>query len=454
MLACIPAFLLVLVLACVIAAQPKPSQSRTSPSASASLVSTIVSNNPNNTNSSTPSDADRRYFPDSGLVLDLAILSNAVYHLRNKVYSCHDTQARNKTLIRLLQDDESSSSSNNNQTEAQDIYQLLLPEGTKCLHYSHDYSLGTQVLVVRSTLHNYVAIAYAGTDDWKTALTDGDILTGEFGVDNSTTTNSTQDNNDINSIFQKVPDDVRVHRGFNSEVFDNDGFRTILNCVSSARLGGSCDDNGSAGGTNSMDAAPSSATYAHGPNPIQLITTGHSLGAADSVLLGVALHLAYPNETVRSINFGCPKIGNSAWAFWVNSLQPDNGGQIPSVDGGSKKLGSFEIFRFVNKIDLVPRLPELPPLSHTGHTLQMSIGGEINAYYDHVGNGNLGYAGVPFGWGATPYAFLPGALASHISHHYVEYFNFYKPNSTSSNVTVLYYVRDFARVANTSLEDE
>lgn len=431
MVACVIALLSVL--ACVISALP--SQSRTAPSASTSLVSTIISNNTHNSNSSTPSEADRPYFPDSELVLDLAILSNAVYHLRNKVYSCHDAQAGNKTLVRLLQDESSS-----DQTEAHDIYQLLLPEGTKCLHYSHDLSLGTQVLVVRSTLHKYVAVAYAGTDDWKTALTDGDILTGNFGpspVDNSTNNNS-EDNIDISSIFQRVPDEVRVHRGFNDAVFYNDGFRTILNCVSSARSGGSCDDNDSAGGTNT-DTTPSSSTY-------QLITTGHSLGAADSVLLGAALHLAYPNETLRSINFGCPKIGNTAWAFWVNSLQPDNGGQVPSVDGVSKKLGSFEIYRFVNKIDLVPRLPELPPLSHVGHTLQMSIGGEINAYYDHVGNGNLGYAGVPFGWGAEPYAFLPGALASHISHHYVEYLNFYKPNSTSSNLTALYYVRDFERV--------
>eukprot|EP00579_Thalassiosira_antarctica_P015481 CAMPEP_0201943826 /NCGR_PEP_ID=MMETSP0903-20130614/51900_1 /ASSEMBLY_ACC=CAM_ASM_000552 /TAXON_ID=420261 /ORGANISM="Thalassiosira antarctica, Strain CCMP982" /LENGTH=418 /DNA_ID=CAMNT_0048486653 /DNA_START=57 /DNA_END=1313 /DNA_ORIENTATION=- len=382
------------------------------------------------------------YFPDSQIVLDMAVLSHSVYHLRKKVQSCH-------TLINLLQEEmaHESSSSNNQTDEAQDIYQRLLPNGTECLHYHHDYSLGTQVLVVRSSLHKYVAVAYAGTDDWNTMLKDGEIFTSDFGpnpTDNSTN-DDVQDNNNISPIFQGVPEGVRVHRGFNSAVFDNDGFHTILNCISSARLGGNCDDNGSVGDTN-MDTHSLSSPY-------QLFTTGHSLGAADSVLLGAALHLAYPNEKIRSINFGCPKVGNIKWSFWIDSLQPDKGGQTTasSDDGDIKKSGSgsFEIFRFVNKIDLVPRLPELLWFTHAGHTLQMSVGGDIRAYYDHLGNEDLGYAGVPFGWEAAAYAFLPGALASHISKHYVEYLEFYPPNqpsTNSSNVSTLYYVRDFERV--------
>ena len=54
-------------------------------------------------------------------------------------------------------------------------------------------------------------------------------------------------------------------------------------------------------------------------------------------------------------------------------MQPDKGGKT-SDDSGSN--GSFSVFRFVNKIDLVPRLPDLL-FSHAGHTLQMSVGGEI-----------------------------------------------------------------------------
>ncbi|KAL7538686.1 hypothetical protein ACHAXR_008733 [Thalassiosira sp. AJA248-18] len=478
----------VLVLACAILAQS--SHSRTFEQEQ-QLHHVGTSNNTSNNNSSAPSsnNTNQPYFPESKVVLDMAILSHAIYHLRNKVQSCHDAQSRNKTLINnllLLQDEimlapdegnnESSSNNDNNNTdhtEPQDIYQLLLPNGTTCLHYSHDYSLGTQVLVVRSTIHNYVAVVYAGTDDWKTTLTDGDILTSDFGptniVENSTsnsgntTENNGNNNMNMRSIFDNVPEGVRVHRGFNSAVFDNDGFHKILNCVSSARLGGYCDDdngNGSSAGddANIIDMEdPSSAPY-------QLFTTGHSLGAADSVLLGAALHLAYPNETMRSINFGCPKIGNTEWSFWIDSLQPDHtiGGRQdnnPSVDNSDSNdsmephgIGSFEVFRFVNKIDLVPRLPELC-FTHAGHTLQMSVGGDIRAYYDHLGNEDFGYAGVPFGWEAASYALLPGALSNHMMRHYVKYLTFYRPeqpNSTLSNLSTLYYVRDFERIDDLS----
>jgi hypothetical protein len=323
-----------------------------------------------------PERSERPYFPESDIVLDMAILSHAVYKLKNRVNSCNDALARDKTLIDTFLQEEGHvgdrSYRNNYQTEKpRDLYKLVLPEGTECLHYSHDYSLGTQVLIVRSSLHEYVAVAYAGTDDWRTALMDGNILMSDLGP-----TNITKDSSGIGSIFDGLPDGIQVHRGFNEAVFDSENFRTLLNCVKSARLGGDCGDDVAVslrGG--SADSNPSSVV------PYQLFTTGHSLGAADSVLLGVALHLMYPNEDLRSINFGCPKIGNIRWAFWINSLQPDK----KAVENASG--GSFEVFRFVNKIDLVPRLPELgvsldPMLTHTGHTLQMSAGGMIRVSRD------------------------------------------------------------------------
>ena len=79
------------------------------------------------------------------------------------------------------------------------------------------------MLVVRSKRYNYVAVAYAGTDDYKTALTDGDILTSELGP----TVNSSTDEGkkDLRSIFDKnVPKDVRAHRGFNSNVFGSEDY--------------------------------------------------------------------------------------------------------------------------------------------------------------------------------------------------------------------------------------
>ncbi|KAL7549372.1 hypothetical protein ACHAWF_012641 [Thalassiosira exigua] len=425
---------------------------------------------PNRTASST-------HFPDAGLVLDMAVLSNAVYHLRNKVSSCDDGQARNKTLLNLYRAEVADEADwgwgwgRKTDAEAEgDLFDLLLPEGAKCLLYSHDRSLGTQVLIARSELRDYVAVAYAGTDDWRTALLDGDVLTSDFGpkpaVDDA---DGSRARDDVDSIFEKVPPGVRVHRGFNSAVFDRDGFRAVSDCVARARAGGRCDD---------VDGAGDSAQPS---KPHRLLTTGHSLGAADSVLLGAALHLAHPTETIRSINFGCPKIGNTRWSYWMDSLQPDGARAID--DGGEEKLGSFTVFRFVNKIDIVPRLPEFE-FGHAGHTLQMSVGGDVKAYYDHLGNEDIGYAGVPFGWEgeretapyaidhavepdstihlvfisskAAPFPLLPFALACHISKHYVKYLIDYRPDILSNNsddstnsskgVRTEYYVRDFERL--------
>ena len=317
------------------------------------------------------------YFPESQIVLDMAILSHAVYKLKNRVTSCNNARASDTTLVDNFLREEGHSGDeshpNNFQTEKpQHLYKLLLPDGTECLHYSHDHSLGTQVLIVRSYLHRYVAVAYAGTDDWRTALMDGNIMMSNFGP-----TNVTKDSSDIGSIFYDLPDGIRVHSGFNEAVFDSEYFHEMLNCVKSARLGGNCGDGVSVGSGNfGMNSNSSSVA------PYQIFTTGHSLGAADSVLLGATLHLIYPNDDLRSVNFDCPKIGNIKWAFWINSLQPDK------KTGHSPSEGSFEVFRFVNKIDLVPRLPELgvfldPMLTHTGHTLQMSAGGIVRVSRCH-----------------------------------------------------------------------
>jgi len=473
-----------------------------------------LSSIPGNQHNSMPRTNPNAYhFPDSEIVLDMATLSHAVYRLRNKVQSCQDGQARNKTVLEMVRaeqrelleklgtewdqagyfqergpdfallqsDSENRESSSYNfkeqeqnwmqqlqnqqnshqiSNESEDIFHLVLPNGTSCLYYSHDYSLGRQVLIVRSTLRNYIAVAYAGTDDWTTALSDGDILTTPFGPD--FTTNSSDDgktkqngtdgsgidpnrsNNDqkIKNLFESVPDDVRVHRGFNNAVFQNDGFSTVLDCIISTRIGGNCSNNSTIAKRDNSNIL---ATDLPSEN-YQLYTTGHSLGAADSMLLGAALHLAFPIELIQSINFGCPKVGNLEWGSWMNQLQTDRGGTYNQ--SGRVISGGYEVFRFVNKIDLIPRLPELL-FQHAGHTLQMSVGGEIEAYYDHFGNEDLGYAGVPFGWGAAPYALLPLAIASHPCSHYVNYLECYRPgqNSTVQNDS-LFFVREFERVGD------
>ena len=127
-------------------------------------------------------------FPETEIVLEMATLSHAVYHLRKKVLSCH-------SLIHNITD----TSNNSTQELPSEIFQRLLPNETSCLYYNHDYSLGRQVLIVRNTRRNYIAVAYSGTDDWRTALSDGNILSKAFGP--SSTDNNTIGGNNISSIW-------------------------------------------------------------------------------------------------------------------------------------------------------------------------------------------------------------------------------------------------------------
>ena len=56
-----------------------------------------------------------------------------------------------------------------------------------------------------------------------------------------------------------------------------------------------------------------------GISDTKLFVTGHSLGAALSVLFGIRLAHKYDTRHVQVINFGCPKVGNEAFAQLVNN---------------------------------------------------------------------------------------------------------------------------------------
>ena len=51
-----------------------------------------------------------------------------------------------------------------------------------CHWYTHDYNLGTQVLLVSNKKEKYIAVVFAGTDDIRTSLEDTNILTKQFGI--------------------------------------------------------------------------------------------------------------------------------------------------------------------------------------------------------------------------------------------------------------------------------
>ena len=167
---------------------------------------------------------------------------------------------------------------------------------------------------------------------------------------------------------------------------------------------------------------------AKNPSSYRLMTTGHSLGAAEAVLVAVGLTLQYQGTSsfspfrrwipyfnknkpqVTSINFGCPRTGNSYWKDFINTN--------PAVE-------KMAIWRVVLGWDLVPRLPDF--FAHVGHTIEVhrnslsEYSGDnatAEAYYEHYGDSSLGYAGVPFGWFSKPYIWVPGSLVSHHIHKY------------------------------------
>jgi hypothetical protein len=184
-------------------------------------------------------------------------------------------------------------------------------EGVQCHWYFHDEELGTQVMIASNYHKRYFAVVFAGTDDVRTSLEDMDIRMKPFGN---------------NSTVHLDDPDIKVHAGFDNAVFSG-----IFNEVSK-RL---------------------KRLHLCHPFYKKLYTTGHSLGAANSIL--TATGLALEGKSVVSINFGCPRTGNTEWRDYFNSTSPLN-----------PHLG---IWRVVLGWDLVPRLPEF--FEHVGHTIQL-----------------------------------------------------------------------------------
>ena len=279
-----------------------------------------------------------------------------------------------------------------------------VPPGVYCHWYYHDWTGGAQVLIVTSEAKQYIAVVFAGTDDLRTSLVDVDLFTTTFGTNSDNNSNPFQ--YPVYNVSLSHPK-VKVHAGFNYAVFDRNLFGGILMRVEAIRK----------------------------DHPdYRILTTGHSLGAANSVLMAVGMtqyyeqvrqqqyhihrqfwnklwpwrkkHLVPPH--MNSISFGCPQIGNAAWRDYLHNDPVLN--------------TRLTVWRHVLGRDLVPRLPQL--FYHQGHTvqwLQSSNETAVKVYYHHYGNTTLQLAGVPFGWSAKPYIWVPGALFSHMITSYYEF---------------------------------
>ena len=276
----------------------------------------------------------------------------------------------------------------------------LIPPQYKCLLYQHDTKrLGTQVLVLeennnKSTTNNKnqdsnrppkLFVVFAGTDDVKTCLDDGEILLKNFGPLDPHGRSTLLPNN------TKLARQAKVHKGFDDSLFGNDIYANVRQVLEQHL------------------AKPPNTRQPQPQHRQQIYLTGHSLGAAESVLLGVAL-AADPLSTkpkLHLINFGCPKVGNHAFHTLVQQ-------EFPALD----------VWRLVLGKDLVPRLPAMP-FHHVGHTVQLgknkTTTTERIAYYQHQGNTTLGYAGVPMGWSVVPYIWVPSAVGSHHLQKYMDY---------------------------------
>mmetsp|Transcript_31121 Transcript_31121/g.29966 ORF Transcript_31121/g.29966 Transcript_31121/m.29966 type:complete len:449 (-) Transcript_31121:166-1512(-) len=268
----------------------------------------------------------------------------------------------------------------------------LGPEFT-CHYYERDEQ-DTEVMIVSHEVSQFVAVVYRGTVDLQNFITDVNISMKPFCIPKDTYTTDVRSNHvtksatDTSISCTDNPDNpVHVHAGFYNSVFRDGLYHRILKHVN-----------------NIKSKHPE----------YRIITTGHSLGAAASVLTAVAFHTSslFPsNETITSINFGCPQTGNREWYNWVNSLRPN-----------------VDIWRYVHQHDVVTRLPAFD-FWHVGHTLQMDSD-MVRAYYLHYGSSRN--AGVPSGWNIYSLISSPIGTYEHLLVHYIEYF---QDKESEKNIT-------------------
>lgn len=250
-------------------------------------------------------------------------------------------------------------------------------EDLSCEWYTHDHDLGTQVLLVSNKQEKYIAVIFAGTDDIMTSLQDANIMTKQFG------NNSTRLTEDTDQRSKKA----RVHSGFNNAVFTHSIWEGIH--------------------SKTQELLQKHRSYS-------LWTTGHSLGGAAAILAAAAFASLNHDRNILSVTFGCPQIGNHYLREYFNPTSP--------------LTNNLGIWRVVLAWDLVPRLPQF--FTHVGHTIQIDgKTSELKTYYEHYGDTERKYAGVPTGWYSKSYAWLPYALYYHHMNKYLTYLEEIEPTS-------------------------
>lgn len=231
----------------------------------------------------------------------------------------------------------------------------LLPSNVQCHIYRHTKA-DAKVMVVSSDSLKYVAVCFTGTDSVKDAFDDMELLMTPYGPQNA-----------------PIIKDAKVHKGFNEQVFSYGLYDDIQHTV---------------------------AGIVHKFPDYKIVTTGHSLGGANSILAGAALALSLTDYNVESISFGSPATGNINWKEYVN------------------KIENYGIWRVVYEDDIIARLPG-PLYYHVGHTLQL-YRTCAKAYFLHYGSKSLGYAGVPKTWAVSSWI-IPFSTFHHFINNYYKF---------------------------------
>jgi Lipase (class 3) len=371
-------------------------------------------------------------FPSLDDTLEMAQLSNLIYDFHDVEHDddvCVQINAGNYSSRNNNNNNNNNSTTNHTATDDDDDdsrVDVVTNNDWHCHWYRHERDKqGTQVMIISSHVQNYVAIIFAGTDDVRTSLTDADILTQPFGdvscvnnknnnsnsngttASNSTTAATTaatatttavtattrtiynwtlpsNDNDKVGSLKNLV----KIHAGFDNAVFcQGNLFAQLVQVFDSVYH------------DKLLEQQQERRRrwwwwrrQRQHIQPLRLFATGHSLGAATSVLTAVALTDHYVMTTATQsapssssavqqdlfpfymhvINFGCPQMGNTAWRDYVN-------------DYSTILKKHLSIWRVVLGWDLVPRLPSVS-FYHVGHTVQLSHEYEQEIKNDHNTN--------------------------------------------------------------------
>ena len=277
-----------------------------------------------------------------------------------------------------------------------DAYSHNSTQSYNCEWYHHYDKVGTKVLIMTDHQSLKIIVIFAGTDDIRTSLEDGNIATKLFG--------------NANISFPPDPHGdvaIKVHAGFNNAVFSHGIWEDIYGKIRSIK---------------------------HHHPLYSLWTTGHSLGGANAILTATAF--AIKGYKTTSITFGCPRIGNWNWKYYFDDLQQQQQKQQHKKNKQYKFLHTkLSIWRVVLGWDLVPRLPDFY-FYHTGHTIQLwclssscsittkqeqnsYLPDTVETYYEHYGDDRKGYAGVNQTWTLYPNTFPPWSMQFHYVMKYV-----------------------------------